>query len=106
MFERNFQVIDGKCIVLKGWLEPRETFMRIITEHCPFCSERHFHGAGGLDDWRDGFSCETGKPILAHRSAHCVPLGKKITAPDGTVLSNWNGYCIEIDRRQYEDLPL
>ncbi len=99
MTTQNYQVIDGRYIVLKSTVSDNN--INITTEPCPFCKKPHFHGTGRTN-WRDKISTIDGTPTWGHRVAHCVPREVEITLPDGTVVCNDDGYYLGIDAKHLE----
>ena len=93
MTKRIFPVIEGRWIVLSCKIA--EDNIRVITESCPYCGERHYHGTGG-PDWGDHVQVTNGIRNLGHRVKHCVPKNVTITLADGTEVCNESGYILGI----------
>ena len=90
--KRTFPMIEG-CIVLNCTVGKDN--IRVTTETCPFCGERHYHGTGSTD-WGEHVWVVDDIRTLHHRCAHCVPKGVKITLAGGTVVCNDSGYYLGI----------
>lgn len=65
---REYETDSEGILILK--CTERQDGCGLITEPCPFCGKRHFHGHGE-----------------GHRVAHCLET-KEITLPSGKVVCN------------------
>jgi hypothetical protein len=93
MGKRNFPVIEGKYIVLKCKVAADN--IQVITETCPYCGKRHYHGTGNLN-WEKKVQIIEGIRTLGSRESHCVPQNVTITLADGTKVCNRSGYILGI----------
>jgi hypothetical protein len=88
--KRDYRVIEGKYLVL----ECKTAKDQAVTEKCPFCERKHFHGAGRR--YQQHVTTVEGINVLGHRVAHCVEQPVELILPNGVKVNNDDGYYLGI----------
>lgn len=88
--KRDYRVIEGKYLVLECKIGRDQ----VITEKCPFCGRKHFHGGGRR--YRQEVTSVEGINVLGHRVAHCVEQPVELILPSGLSVNNYDGYFLGI----------
>lgn len=91
---KRFSVLENKYLVLKS--KVANDLITVVTEKCPFCGEKHYHGTGGVD-YIKFIEITEGITTLGHRVAHCTNRNVEFILPNNIVVNNNDGYYLGVD---------